>query len=520
MSASRKKKERNLQMAEAEQVQKKPSKLSKQTRDTIIICCVVVAALAALAVGVLIYRDQQLKPDYDVSKPAGTVGSNNVSVPAMNYFYMDAVNSFYSQYGGYISILLDPSLPLSEQAFNGSLLGVTEEYASWDDYFIAQAKDRAADTYNVYSAAIAEGRTLTEEDEKYIDTALDSIKDTADKAGFRSAKEYLTTLYGPGCTLENYEEFLKVQQLASAYSTENLNAIEVSDEEVTNSYAEDSTVYDGVDYYSFTASANGSTDDDGNHIDATEEEIKKAAEDAEAMKKDYDESKASLLKNRSKATISQGYSEDMANWLFDASRKAGDIQSFKMEGSNTTYVLKYVGKDDHNYNTANIKLLKINLDSTSSSEDKITDDQTEPAADRFAAVKNSLTANKTEENFDALITEYSQDTSVGTDKGVKSDVVKNNYAEEIDTWLFGSARTAGDCEFFETDTGYYAIWFTGYGENYQHLIVENTLLREAQDAWYEEHAHTAEFVADNAMLSHMRTGIVLNDFFASSTSQS
>ena len=47
---------------------------------------------------------------------AMTIGDHEINNVEMNYFYMDAVNTFYSQYGSYAAMFgLDPSLPLNEQ---------------------------------------------------------------------------------------------------------------------------------------------------------------------------------------------------------------------------------------------------------------------------------------------------------------------------------------------------------------------------------------------------------------------
>ena len=50
---------------------------------------------------------------------AMTVGSNELSNAELNYFYIDAVNNFYSQNGSYASIFgLDVTQPLNKQTYD------------------------------------------------------------------------------------------------------------------------------------------------------------------------------------------------------------------------------------------------------------------------------------------------------------------------------------------------------------------------------------------------------------------
>lgn len=523
MSASSKKKLRKLQEQDSQQSTHKASKMSKQTKETILVICIAVVLLAALAAGMMIYSNQKLKPNYDVSVAAGTVGEEKVSVPMMNYFYMDAVSSFYSQYSSYVTLFFDPTKALNEQKFNNSLMGSDTEYATWDDYFIDQAKSRAAETFNLYVKAQSEGYTLTEEESKQVDSSLDTLKDNASKGGFKNATAYLSTLYGPGCDVDNYREYLTIEALTSRYYSDGVDAITVSDDEITDAYAEDPSAYDRITYYIYTAKPETKTDDDGNTIDPTDEEIEAAKADAASMKDNFQLAKATRQNYQTKEGIGLNYSEDVASWLFDASRKAGDVESFESTTSaNTTYVVQFVERDDLDYDTANIKILKINLDSTDdSSDDSESKEAKEPAIDRFNAIWDKLNANPTEENFEQLVADSSEDTTTNTNKGEKLNVSKTTFSAEgeITAWLFNAKHNAGDFQKFENETtGYYIVWFTGYGENYRHQSVSSAVKTEKQSTWYDSVAKVSEFTADDTQIKNMRTGITLSNFFSTSSS--
>ena len=69
---------------------------------------------------------------------AVTIGSQELSNAELNYYYVDAVNNFYSTNGQYASFFgLDTSVPLDEQIFDETA-GQT-----WADYFVESAKSTA-----------------------------------------------------------------------------------------------------------------------------------------------------------------------------------------------------------------------------------------------------------------------------------------------------------------------------------------------------------------------------------------
>lgn len=510
MSASRKKKERSQQRAEAAQGNAKAKKagMSKEMRDTLIVVGVVVVVLAAFVIGMLIYNHAQerklLQPDYDVDVAAATLGEQNISVPIMNYYYLTVVNSFYSSYGDYISIFFDPSVALDEQEYTGaSFFG--GDYETWDDYFMAQAEDSITEYYNLYQCAMDDGYTLSEDDQAIIDTAVSSVESAADETGFSSADLYLATVYGSGCTLENYKEFVEVQQIASSYYADFYNGIEISDEDIAAEYDANPDTYDGVNYYLFTSSAQGTTDADGNYVDPTEEEIQQAADDAQAMKDNFVEEDATAMNDRTKTSVSEGITEDAAEWLFDSARKEGDVELFSNEDDSVHYVVKFVSRDNHDYDTANVKLIYI---AKSTSDDA--DDDTATPEKRYELLMSNLESDPSEENFDALIASDSEDSSVSSDNGVKTEVHKHTYSTEVDEWLFGGKAEVGTYRAFETDTGYYVFWFSGYGNNYRHDLVETSLISTANDEWLESHAHSNELVINQDMLQYVNNGIVIS----------
>jgi hypothetical protein len=532
MSASRKKKERNLQMAEGP-ARKKNTGVSKEMRDGLIIVGVVAVILAAFIAAWLIYKNYQdkkaLEPDYDVTVAAATLGDQDITVPIFNYYYMNAINTFYSQYSSLISYVgLDTSKPLDEQDCN-----MSEDAGTWADYFMSQAESSVTTYYNVYKCALDDGYKVSDDDQKVIDYAVSTIKSTAEEQGYDSADDYLATYYGKGCDLDNYTQFVTVQQVVSSYYKAYVDTIKFTDEEISAKYEEDHSAFDGVAFYVYSTAASSyeaatdsteatteTTDstDSTTETQITDDQIQQAEDAANAMKADFDESAASKRTDVNKSTATSSYNEEIATWLFDDTRVAGDIEMFSNDDTHTYYVVKYLARDTHDYKTANIKLIYIAHDTDSTSSAGTTDTTAEstkaPAADRYAEVLASLEKDPTSDNFDQLIKDYSEDSSVSSDSGVKTEAHKNTYPADADEWLFGGDAKEGTYKAFDGDAGYYIIWFTDYGDNYRHDLVNDSMTDAAEESWMDAHAKTDELVKNDDMLAHVNTSVVLANYLS------
>ena len=146
MSASTKKKLRNEQeaakMTERQIAEQKEAKKLKVLTTVFVTVLVAIVAIAAVA-GVSQYiSNSGIREKNTV---ALTVGEHEISNAELNYYFMDAINGFYSNYGSYASLFgLDVTKPLNEQVTN------TETGATWADDFMQQAKDSATTIYALY----------------------------------------------------------------------------------------------------------------------------------------------------------------------------------------------------------------------------------------------------------------------------------------------------------------------------------------------------------------------------------
>lgn len=530
MSASASKKRRkDLQqegLSPRQVAASKAKKEKKQHLKTALLIVAAVAVSAGIIGGLIAYvNSRKYQPDYDVNTPVATVGDYQITVPMFNYYYVDAVSSYINMYGSYLSYLstLDVSTSLDSQ-YQDEDNGVT-----WGDYFEDQAKDTIQVYYNIYDDAVKNGFTLSDEDSQAVDEAVDAVKEAAKTAGVGSADHYLAKVYGTGCDLDSYREYCQVRQTVSSYYEQCDEAITFTADEVNARYEEDPNAYDTINYSLYTVAAEDyvtedatqeTTDEDSTETtepEITDEAIAAAEEAAKAAAEDFPVKDAEVKSSgydAAKSTIS----EDAQSWMFDTSRKEGDVSYFYNETAKTYYVVRYESRDTHDYKPANAYIINIpfDTDTEDTADTEETTEATQTAEEKFNAVCDALTDTMTDDEFSQLGTTYGTSYS-----GITNDIIHGTYDDEINDWLFDSARKAGDTQSFTTDTGYYVVRFSALNENtYQYKMVEDTMHSEASDEWYHEVTEKLTATLDDNMKGYINSDITPNILFnMSSTSE-
>ena len=181
MSASREKNKRK-ELAQSgiqdDQSQKKGMSKGGKTALTVVIAVIVVAAIvffSLLSTGF-----------FAKHTTAATVGGHKLTPAMVNYYANDAYTNFSSSYGTYASMFFDTNTPLSKQYVDA------DKQQSWYDYFVEQGLQTAAKSYAVYDEAIANGFTLTEEQESALQTQLSTLNSYATLYGYNNTDALLT----------------------------------------------------------------------------------------------------------------------------------------------------------------------------------------------------------------------------------------------------------------------------------------------------------------------------------------
>lgn len=474
MSASREKKKRQNQ-SNVEATENGAAK--KQTKKTL--KTVLYSVIAVVVVAAIVFLGMVSTGFFAKHGTAAVVNGHKLSPAMVNFFYQGA----YQQNSEFLSYFTDSSTPLSEQEFGG------ETYDTWADYLMDIALNSAAQMYAIYDEAVANGFTLSEDEQASIDSELQMMELYASVYGFNNADAYLSYYYGTGCTTKNYKEYATVNALAQAYASSVDAGLTYTQEDIDSYYNEHTEDFDGVTYRVFNINVDAEAEDAEAAMAACEETAKTMAEasqgsedafleyallnTAEESQETYDADSATLRQDYSKASAGTAY----ADWLFDSSRQSGDA-TYVENGDSGYSVVYFVENADHSYLLPNVRHILVYISDTTDEEAMATaQEEAQAILDEF------LAGDQTEEAFAALADENSYDSSEG---GLIENVTRADYVQSFVDWSYDESRQVGDTGIIESEYGYHVMLFCGYGQTYQDYTVENTMRDNDYSAWYSD----------------------------------
>ena len=480
--------------------------------------------------------------------PYITVGSHEIQKAEFDYYYYSSLNSFASTYGSYLSYFgLDTSKPLDQQQYSDTM--------TWDDYFQQQAVNQLKNVYALTDEANEKGFEYDASSD--YDDMVTSIQSYAQQQGV-SADEYCKSVFGSDATLEGIKPYVEMSGLASAYYNDIEDSIEVTDDEINTYYDENKDNYDSVDYRvckieadmpeeeteaeteaqteAAAESTSETTAESASETAVTENQTETmSAEESEAAAKAEEEAKAAamaeakakademLSKIKDEASFEKVYDKyasdtsvdslntdkkkssisptDVANWLFDADRQAGDTTVIEDTSNNAYYVVYF--KDRYLDHTKTVDVRQILISADTSSSDAAETDETETAEagetetaetesaeaqeqakeDAKAAakvkaeqiLKDWKSGDATEDSFAELAKTYSDDTGSNTNGGLYEAVKEGQMVTNFNDWCFDATRKPGDTGIVESDYGYHIIYFIGEDAEEWHVNIEDTI---------------------------------------------
>ena len=467
--------------------QKEAKKLKTYTTIFVLVLTVVVAI--AIYAGVTQFiSNSGIREKNTV---ALTVCEEKISNAELNYFYIDAINNFYSNYGSYASLFgLDLTKPLNEQYVD------EEAGLTWADDFVSSAADSAKSVYALANAAKQAGYALSEEDMASVDTALMNMKAYALIYGYNDLDTYLKAMYGKGASEESYRNYYEMNTLANAYYTAYSEGLTFDAAALQAGYEEAPAEYSSYtyNYYYLTASSfreGGTTDADGNVTYSDEEKAAAVAAAEETAKslisaeiktaEDLDAAIAALSINEgstaaSTACVDFGYSSIntvVREWVTDTTRKTGDLEIIPSTTTSTDengnevvttngyYVVLFGHINDNTFALKNVRHILAAFEGGTT--DESTGVTTYSEAEKIAAKEKAeellaqwLSGEATEDSFAALANEKSADGD-GTTGGLYEDIYPGQMVDEFEAWCYEDGRKTGDTGIIETTYGYHVM---------------------------------------------------------------
>ena len=467
--------------------QKKESSIagSKSVILTSIIC-------AVLLIGVIAWAVVTKSANSMRNQVAMTVGEHEISGVEFEYQYKESIMAFQQEYQDVLTYLgVDFESDLGSQKY-------TEEQ-TWKEYFIESAVNKITEQYLLINEAEKEGFELTAEEKDAALTELKNLKNMLSSLnlGFDS---YIRTSYGKDINYSDMEDFSIKTTLAYNYLLKVLDSFEINDAEIDEYYNSHKDDLETVDFHSYQFAYTVPSDvEEGD--ESYKDEAKAKADAALAAISDEDSIKDAIFaqltaeeKEKIEATF-RTYSEDIyksavneniANWLFDESRVAGDKTVIEANGG--FFVLYFVDKGLNDYETVNVRHILAAVEDVGNvyKEDNSTIDEEATAAAKEKADSEAkakaedilnewLAGDKTEESFAALATEHSEDSAEG---GLYTQVTKGYMVAEFNDWIFDESRKVGDYDIIKTDYGYHIMYFSGTDEIAWKLEAKNSIETE------------------------------------------
>lgn len=522
----------------------------------------VVAVLVAVAIlfGVAVAVVNSTGSTFFRSKVA-SVGSYKISSVEFRYYYRTLYNQYYQYASQGYNMGFDATKSPDEQKYTaddttapatttavadkGKETETTKEttttnYDTWNDFFADATIKQIKNLVILSEEAKKANLSLSEAEEKEIIDQIEEIRASATENGY-SLNAYLKLVYGGGVTSKFMEKLMRRDALAQKFTEykekELINGYK--DEEIQKKYDSDKDKYNFVDYRAVTftvdaenteASAKSKANDfvskvsDENSFEAAADEIliadaiKSAKSQAESaassgttadpvdeasIKKQYTDDKNSSLKEKSDYETVKQSGEDVAKWLFDSARKAGDIKSIevKTDGKISSIVVVYMVKPAYRDESVgmNVRHILFRFETTEGASEPTDEQKAAAKAKADDTLQKFISGDKTEESFGKLATELTEDTGSASNGGLYENVVKGKMVEPFENWCFDSSRKPGDTGIVESTYGYHVMYFVSKGDR---MVWNNTIRTELAQADYEKLMETHNNSDEYATVEH------------------
>ena len=320
--------------------------------------------------------DEELEASADTV--VATLGDAELTLGQLQIYYWEAVYAFDSEWGSYAAELgLNVAGNMDRQ-----LCAVGDVSKTWQQYFLDYALN-AWHTHQAVALAAAEsGYELEEIYQTELDGMTAQMEEMAALYGFADTNEWARNYIGPGCTAEEYLQYLETYYRGYGY-LENLSQnLSFTAAEVESFYTENEELYKQnnitkdagktVDVrHILLMPENGTTGEDGYPVYSEEDWTACEAE----VQKIYGEWQAGDKSEQSFADFAVKYSQDgnaaqggiyegvqegymvetFNDWCFDETRQPGDHGVVKTQYG--YHIMYFVDSDDIWYATAEADLI-------------------------------------------------------------------------------------------------------------------------------------------------------------------
>ena len=374
------------------------------------------------------------------------IGDRKISVPEFVMYYYDEYSykvqsTQYSieQTGANRTGFNLDILPSEQKSINNN--------ETWEETFIEDAVTKMKEVYMIFDLAVKEGTKLNVITIAEIIQNMEMIENSAKEKGM-TADESLAEFYGEGMTAAMYCARDIMMYYASAYETEKLAEIS---ESYTEKQLNEVIEYDRHDYTVFLGRVYPI---EGIYNEAEVAAVTNEQEFLDYASKNhpvegYDAESMTKCVYVTRERISSVYGTEVGEWIFNDTRKAGDIAV--VQGALFNY-LCYIEQPPHLATSRNIITCQQGYPETASEEER-------------KNIYNSISEKYDEWKENDGTKQGFIDMSLAMNGVGEATVRVEEYYYKISDWIFDNVRRPGDHEIIDTEVGCVAVYYVGNNEN-------------------------------------------------------
>jgi len=421
----------------------------------------------------------------DTSAPAVWTEMTAVSENTYTYFFNSYYREFATEYfksGSKDGLQpLDPEKPLVDQLYSEDL--------TWHQYLTIKVYDQLTELLAMADGAKAQGLTLSDEDNKYLDSQL-AVFATYAATDNCTVSEYLEACFGKGVGLNSVRKAYELRLLANKYYNYLWEGYDFTEEECAAYYEENKGCFVRFDCIRLTVLAENAelfsaVSDEESFVNVMRDVITR-----ESFDNDYDRFKdavESQIKERYHKDMLSGNDATLAKWIADPERQSYDVYIGEEKDGKVTVLMalptsKESAVNEVAYKDEGItKNFRYMVFKDSEGVEGITKADT---------IYKNWQENPTEERFEELCGKYSG--------GLATDIAVGIDDESVDGWIFDESRVPGECAVIKGEQAAYLIYMLEDGDPAWLVSVRTKMEDEAYNKAVADalSAHPAEFSKD------------------------
>lgn len=422
---------------------------------------------------------------YNSLKPVYIIGNEKLDEEEYNFYYTMFTNNYINENYQYLSYFgLDFQKDLSEQVYD------SETGETWQDFFDKRADMQIQEILSVKIEA-DKNQYVCEDLDNQVSEFVNDMKEASVESG-TDFNTYIKSIFGNKMNESKLKKIVSKYLYAMDYSSTIYDSFEITDSEIIQVYNESKEDYDKVDYLCYTILPNLEPTATEEEQTLAKEVAKESAvtlyskisngEDFVEVINSVANETDDLLSDISFSNIrKKNISSVLAEWLYDNSRKEGDVELIENENTGEIYLVKFVNRYIDESNTVDARHILVAFEYDENNN--LVEGTEEVAKSKIEEIKTLYEANPTVENFEKLVKEYSDDTAVSG--GLYKGISKGEMVEEFDSWIFDKSRSSEDIEIVKTDFGYHLIYFQDYNDPSYIVEIRNELKEDKYEKWSE-----------------------------------